>query len=383
MKYSPLKSLFVLLALPLFAQAGNPSPIQTASSKNPKMPQEAAIIPEDHSLGWSLGAGVQWRQIGEVSFRGATLRGPRHLPSAPSGSSGSIGYSDGFVRRDSSGGGQTWNWGYESASQIRGNGLTFNGSSSQLTSRTITSRPNLDQSDEASGLGFYIRLDSPEVLNWRHLTLSAGLGYSFAQDKVGRSGIAYRAERQTFLRSQTVRDVYDISAITPLPDAPYNGTFSGPGPVISISPTRREGGGSRERLLDSEVFTSQLDQNLQLQLHTFSLGPRAGFEFGRLTTQCGIGLAVNIVPWDFTSRETLRSNRRGKLKSWPQSESGIDILPGVYAELATQYRLSKRWSVNTGIRYDWSQNLEGEAAGTVFEVDLGGWTATLGLSLSL
>jgi hypothetical protein len=373
-----LNHLHVWLSLPLIASAGAPTPLESPISKNPKQPADAAVIPVQPT-GWTLGAGFQWRQMGEASFHGGRLKGPSLLPPAANTYRGSTRYRDGFVSPDSTGGAQTWNWGYNSASQVSGNNLTLSGTSTQIISRTLTSGSHMEDAEDPSGLGFYLSIESPDLVQWSHLSLSTALGYSFAQDEAGSSGIAYRAERQVIERSQSLLDVYDISAITPLPTAPYSGTFSGPGPVISMAPASRNRSSVTERLLFSEVFTSHLDQSLDLQLHTFSLGPRVGFDLGRFHLQAGLGLAINIVPWDFDSRETFRSNRRGTLKTWTTSDSGTDILPGLYAELAAQYRLTKRWHINTGVRYDWSQSLEGQVAGTTFDVDLGGWTATLGI----
>ncbi len=370
-----------LLCLPLLASGGAPTaPLETAAAKNPKQPEEAVVLPAETG-GWTLGAGPQWRQIGEASFRGGGRAGPSHLPAPPKGGGGIRGgYSDGYVRPDATGSGQTWNWGYNSASQINGNNLTLSGSSSEIVTRTLARGYNTDWSDDLSNAGFYLLLESPELVKWEHFSLSAALGYSFAQDEVGRRAVAFRAERFTTLRTRNVTDVYDISAIAPAPAAPYQGTFNGPGPVISLTPASSSGGGgTRERLLGSEVFTSYLEQSLELQLHTLSLGPRTSMEFGSLRLLAGLGLAVNIVPWEAESRETLKNSRGRTLKTWTASESGTDVLAGLYAELGAEWRFTKRWSLNTGVRYDWSQPLEGEVSGTEFDVDLGGWTAMLGL----
>ncbi len=372
------KSLLSLLCLPLLASGGTPQ-VAAVAAKNPKQPAAAAVLPEPRPE-WTVGAGAQWRQMGEASFRGGGRAGRQHLPEAlKSGGGISTGYSNGFVRPDSSGGNQTWNWGYNSASQVSGDFLTLSGSSREVISQTLASSYNTDWSDDLSGVGFYLTLGSPELLRWRKLTLSAALGYSFVQDDTSRESLAFRAERREVLRTRSVTDLYDISAIAPPPDAPYSGSFAGPGPVISLRPARSSGGGVSEQSRGTEIFTSQLRQSLEVQLHTISLGPRVGMEWGSLRVLGGLGFALNIVPWDADSRETLRSNQRGTLKTWHDTASGTDVLPGVYAELVAEWRFAKRWSLSTGVRYDWSESLEGEVGNAEFDVDLGGWTAMLGV----
>ncbi len=370
--------LLPLLCLPLLAQAGPPD-MTTVAAKNPKQPMEAAVLPAPRPE-WTIGAGVQWRQIGEASFRGGSRARLHHLPAAPrSGGGISSGYSNGFVLPDSANNSQTWNWGYDSASQVSGGFLTLSSSSRQVFTETLASSYNTDWSDDLSGAGVYFLLESPDLVKWRNFSLSAALGYSFVQDDTSRESVAFRAERTTWVRTRNVADLYDVSAIAPLPAAPYSGSFNGPGPLISLAPARRSGGGVREQSSGTEIFTSELSQSLEVQLHTISLGPRFDVEFGSLRLLAGLGYALNIVPWDADSQETLRSNRRGPLRTWRDSASDTDLLSGLYAEISAEWRFARQWSLSAGARYDWSESLQGEVGAADFDVDLGGWTATLGL----
>lgn len=370
--------LTLLLGFPILTLAGTPD-ISSVAAKNPNPPQEAADLP-DARPEWTLSAGPQWRQIGEAQFKGGSRAGRSHLPAAPKGGGGlSTGYADGYVLPDSSGGAQTWNWGYRNASQVSGDFLSFSSRSSELISRTVSNSFSTDWSDDLSNVGFFLLLESPTVVQWKHLSLSAALGYSFVQDDTSSESLAFRAIRSSHLRTRDVTDWYDISAIAPVPPAPHSGNFNGPGPVISLTPARSLGGGVREQSLGSEVFTSHLRQSLELQLHTLSLGPRASFQFGSLRVLAGLGFALNIVPWDAESSETLRSNKRGTLQTWRDDASGTEVLAGTYVELGSEWRFAKSWSLSAGVRYDWSQKLEGSLGGTEFEVDLGGWTAMLGV----
>lgn len=369
------KSLFLLYSLSIVVHAGPPD-IGTVAAKNPKEPIAAVTVPEPKAT-WTVGAGALWRQMGEVQFHGGRRANASHLPAGINRRSGA-GHPNGYVLPDSSGTSQTWNWGYDSPSQISGNYLMLDAYSSSLNSRTSVSKYNTDWSEDLESAGFYLSLESPTLFQSNKLTLSASLGYSFTEDEVSQNSLAFRAIRSNVLRTYHGRDFYDVSALSPLPSAPNQGTFNGPGPIIDVNPVQRSGG-VKESIAGTEIFTSHLQQSLEVQLHTLSLGPRAGVELGNVRLLAGLGFALNIAPWDAESVETLTSSRSGVLRKWHDSSSGTEILPGAYAELSAEWNFAKQWLLSAGARYDWSESLKGEVGNASFDVDLGGWTAMLGL----
>ena len=373
-----MSRLLLLSLLPLALHAGTTPALKTAAAKNPKAPVQALELPPE-ALGWTLGAGLQWRQIGEVSFGGGHHARASDIPVMRGESSGSgSGYSNGYVRPDSTNGPNTWNWGFNDPSQVVGNTLTFSGSNTEIFQRVLAQSLDSAWSEDLAGLGIYFELESPTLLKWKRFNLSAVAGYSFVQDETERSLDAFSAVRQTMLIHNSFTDAYDISGIAPV--APQQGTFNGPGPVISRTPISRTGGhGSTATMLDDEVITSRVEQSFKINLHTLSLGPRIGMDFGKLRATAGLGLAINLADWEASSNETLRSESGKVLKRWQDSTSELEILFGGYAELGAHYAINERWSINANLRYDLSQDLSGQVANTPIHLDLGGFTAMVGV----
>lgn len=374
-----------LFFVPLLAIAGTPAnAIKAAAAKNPKAPVQA-MNTAAAATGWTLGAGVIWRQIGEVSFGGGHYAGPGHLPAFQGRSIGGSGYSDGYVLPDITGSAiQTWNWGYNNASQVQGNSLVFSGSSSSLTQSTSMSSRDSGWSDDLQNAGVELRAESPALFQWRQFSLSAAMGYSFTRDEADESREAFHAQRTTWLQQSSVRDVYDITAIAPIPGAPFNGTFNGPGPVISLSPQSSTGGGSgdREKLYE-DVYSSAVHQSLDIRLHTLSFGPKVSTIAGRVRVVGGLGLALNIADYeaDYDERLTVqRGNARARLlREWHESDSGTDVVPGFYLETSAEVLLAPRWVGYISGRYDWAGSVDGQLGPSSFDVDLSGWTLGLGV----
>jgi hypothetical protein len=370
--------LFLSSMLLAFASTEAAEPAGFPEGYSTEAARDMSTQTSNASSGWRLSAGGQWRQIGRVSFRGGSRAGLGNLPAVPNGGKAQSGYTNGYVRPDSAGGAETWNWGYTDAAQVQGNFLVLNGNlPTGARTRTTTQSYQTDWQDDLANAGFFVLLESPTLAGWQHLTLSAALGYGFAMDQSRQDRLAFRAERSSFQLPGGGADHYRISGESSLPSAPYSGTFTGPGQMISRTPTFRLGGGGGKHL-GTEVFTSQLSQSLEVQLHTFSLGPRAGVNFANLRMLAGLGFALNVAAWNAESRETLRSDQRGTVKVWRDEASGTDLLPGAYAELGAEWTLKRNWYLTGGLRFDWSQSLEGGLGGAEWDVALGGWTASLG-----
>lgn len=376
-----------LLFVPLVAIAGTPAnALKAAAAKQPKQPVQA-ISQAPALAGWTLGAGVIWRQMGEVSFSDGHHAGVKHLPASTERSTGSGGggYSDGYVLGDSTGSAtQTWNWGYNNASQVQGNTLVFSGSSSSLTQSTSLSSQDSGWSDNLDGVGVELRAETPALLKWRQFTLSAAMGYSFVRDETEGSREAFGAERTTWLQQSSVRDVYDITAIAPIPGAPHQGTFNGPGPVLNKTPISSSGGGSgaREKLYD-DVYSSTVRQSLEIRLHTLSFGPDVSMVAGPVRLQGGLGLALNIADYEaeYSERLTVQRGeaRQRLLREWNDSNSGTEVIPGFYLEAQAELPLSPHWSAYVAGRYDWAGSVDGRLGPSSFDINLSGWTASAGV----
>ena len=361
--------LATLGCLPSLLSAGEPA------AKAP--PLEAAVLPAPVTSSWRASFGPQWRQLGRVRLSARPQASARALPAAPR--STSTGASDGFARPDSANGAQTWNWGYNSASQVSGGQLALTQSSSERFAVQRFTQPDWSAEDDLDAPGLFLMIESPTLFAARGISLSAAAGYQFAQDSAGHDALAFQAERLTYQRARTVTAFHDVSGLGALPAAPYTGSFNGPGPLINLSPDRLVSR-AQNRLLESETFSSRIAQELDIGLHTFSLGPRLSLERGPLRFIAGLGAALHLVTWDAFSRETLTSSRRGRLASWTDTRSGTELLAGLYAEASLEYRLTERTFLATSFRYDWAQDFRADLApGSSAQADLGGWSIQAGL----
>ena len=131
---------------PLYAQFGgvpaDKVPLRVTAGKEPHLLAPVDAFPQTQRQGWTIGAGVQWRQIGKASFDSRPRANASAFPaSAADGyqAEGNGHYSDGYVLADSSSGAKTWNWGYDNASQVQGDTLTLHGVSGGVTSSVVVS----------------------------------------------------------------------------------------------------------------------------------------------------------------------------------------------------------------------------------------------------
>lgn len=355
------------------ASAGTPTaPVASALAKNPKATISVAPTAQDNP--WRITAGAQWRAIDGVSFSNGSHAADYTLPAIDLGSIRS-GYSDGYVMPDITGSStQTWNWGYTSASQVQGNNIVLTGSSPGHLLTDVRQTLNTDWSDDGQQWGGFIQIESPTLLKWHGLSLSASAAYSYTPFDYERSALAFSAVRVATL-SSTFSDSYSLGGV-PAPAVPHNGTFNGPGPVISLQPVSSSGGHAGEVI--EEVYASTLTNALDVDLHTLSFGPNISLEHGRLRGSLGLGFALNIAAWDATNTETLTRNG-SVIARWTDSASGTEVLPGLYLQAATEFTLTQQWALQAQARYDWSQQLEGSVGRSSFHVDPTGWTLSLGV----
>jgi hypothetical protein len=376
-----------------------------------KAAKDAAVIqPEENP--WRFTMGPQWRQIGSVDWQTGSAASSWSLPwlagrgragssggsSIPSGA-GDHAYDDGFVNQDLTGStSSTWFWGYDNASQVQGNDLVFHSANGNAFSRFSRSSSsfvrNTGWSDDLSGAGAFAKLESPEVLRRGGLGVSFELAYSWAQDDTSKiSRDVYHAEQRSTLVSGggAIEDRYDVTGLF-LPLAPYEGTFAGPGVTIPNAPYSRtvSGGGSGGEVSDvrTAIFSSDVRESFEVDLHTLSFGPRVNVQCNKdVRLGFGLGLALNIADWDADYEETLSVRENGHaarvLRRWDAGASGTEVLPGFYLEAMAQFQLAERLAAYLGGRYDWSESLSEDVGPSQVRFEPGGWSIMAGLTLSL
>jgi hypothetical protein len=134
-------------------------------------------------------------------------------------------YDNGFVLPDISGNsGMTWNWGYNSASQVTGDLLNF-------TRLDNTAAGTVNNGSSNTGLGGEVVLGMELFrfdLGQKEARFGFEGGFGYNPFSMKYSGVS----QGTAAYTQTS---YSLGGIIP-PEAPYAGAFNGPGPLISTTP---------------------------------------------------------------------------------------------------------------------------------------------------
>lgn len=365
-----------------------------ASGKAPVPDLSSAAAPSRSHFRFSAGAG--YRAMGGVEFETGSRSGREVLPfprTALRGLRSQAGsateyadrlYADGYVNQD--GGtladGSTWFWGYETTAQLSsagtGSSLTFHGQSDseERETRRVSDRDPGSWDTDPDGAVPVLGLDWSYDLTPR---LSAGISlqYSFLGFDGAHSLSNFSARGTRVSQAVVLTDTYDLGTVI-APAAPWRGSLEGPGPLISNLPSSRvvSPGG----VLDSErtSFFNRIQESLDVNLHTLSLGPTLSAKAGVADFTLGVGLSLNVADWSATHTETLYEQREDRslkvLKRWAERSSGTDVLPGFYVQMAASVPLTRHLSLSGFGYYAWSRTLEARIGPSRFTVDPSGWT---------
>jgi opacity protein-like surface antigen len=251
-------------------------------------------------------------------------------------------YENGYNRVDSSGNtGQgacencTWNWGYDRAGQVSANG--------QFLSLSSTSQEGETDADE-------------DVSHGAELTY---------QRELGQIGRAYWGVEGAFnfmtlglegdLGATRITDRYSLTVegttITP-PLPPYEGSFQGPGPVISDTPIRSV----------SQLASSSRD--FDADIYGFKVGPYIEWPFAeKWSLLFSGGLAIASINSDF------------KLTDGPtgasDSDSDSDWNIGAYVSGNIIYNITPTIDIFAGAQYQYLGDYTHEFGVHEAEVDFG------------
>jgi len=251
-------------------------------------------------------------------------------------------YDDGYVLNDVSGnaGGQTWNWGYDNASQLTGNnGVAFNRTTAVPTGGSAGNADNA-----ASHPGFELAYDRQLGAcngDWHNMRYGIEgafncLPISLHDDSTYAANVSQRT------------DVYGYTPGTTPPSNPYQGSKNGPGFVISDTP-------SSSSIAPAMSAMVSVSDNFYANLWGFRLGPYLEFPFGeqqQFTVSVSGGLAVGLL--DASENWTQTVAIGGGSSTTRGGGTDFEALWGGYASLNADYQFNKYWGVIGGVQY---QNL--------------------------
>ena len=287
---------------------------------------DAPENPNRFSLGPRFGLNFK------ASFnQNATFRSPTVNPGAAIGGVDHV-YDDGYVRVDSSGnlGGVTTFWGYQNASQVVGGAMEYHAIQASSPA-SVSDNPQLGV--ELIYQRVVGSLPTPFAGRWG---LEAGFGYTALDLRNRRSGIV-PVTTDTF--------TFPIGVLPPA--APYNGTFTGPGPFLGDTPVR------------TATIASQSGQHkLSGDMFSLRLGPFAEWNLTSqlsLSASIGVTLAPTTVDYDFSETDTLAS---GASFAASGHSSKSSLLYGPYVGGMLRYDLTPQWGIYVGAQFQSLTSLE-------------------------
>lgn len=349
---------------------------------------------------WSISAGPSFRQIGTVRANTGFRSNIGIIPSFVGGESRilpMIGdpdspadrvYDDGFVRQDAGtpNDGSTWFWGYDNPGQIQGHQLVFSATGSQSVRRDRFEVPNRGpfREDRLRGFTPHVQLDarSPHrIAGWK-FGLSGAFDFTQVDEHFTFSSFSGAQFRDDFRLD--IEDRFDLGGVIP-PQAPYVGTFAGPGPVIRNFSTSRS---INPVLLSTETasITNIVNTELGIDVFSFGFGPSFSRSVGPVNIGLQVGVMINVYDWNASQNEQLTANHASgvtEVARWAESDSGTKFRPAIYAQMEAFHQLDERISLGGYVRYDIAKDFRMQAGPTLFHVDPTAFTTGLMIRYSL
>jgi hypothetical protein len=317
----------MLIAFGAWAQQAPPASENAVEPSKPLPPLEEPKEPLKNKIGLSYRMGlnitVDFKKLG--GFPAISDPGPSLGITNRSYDNGSYN----FVDVSGNAGGQTWFWGYEQPGQLQGNALVMESSSSPAD---VTSKNR--ENDPQHGLEITYSRELHRDEKWR-FGAEVGLGWTTVDVEDSRS-----------LRGNInkITDSYTIPEGVVVPNAPYHGTFLGPGALISALPERNTTVISRaaeitgERTLNADVYTLRLGPYFEVPIYK------------KLSFILNGGLTLAIGDIDFSYRETVTIEGSGSVTR-SSSGSQTDFLVGGYVGGNLTYALSEKFGLFAGVQY--------------------------------
>jgi hypothetical protein len=314
-------------------------------------PTAAPIASNPNPSRWRLGVGYAPLIGLKTEFSGLGNFSPA-FQAQPLGGGVDYNYDNGFVRVDSSDnfGDETWNWGYENASQVDPSGL---GSVDFSLTRSLADGSVDEDGGGEAGIELFGYLDMGAVTI--PMLEKRGATWGF------RGGFHYdhvNVENQSTVSSSTVTqtDRFSLNG-TAAPSAPYRGgSFDGPGPLISDSPSRSFGSGTSALISGS--------RDLDVHLNIFSLGSYLELPvLANLSLMFEGGVSAGIAAGSYDFQSSTSITGLGSRQS-SGSDSQTRVLPGFYLGIEAIYQLDKNWAIQAGGRYQYMDEFNLESNGS-------------------
>lgn len=259
-------------------------------------------------------------------------------------------YSDGYVLQDISGnaGGQTWNWGYNNASQVNAvnNTVDFH----NYSNKSLPGSNTADNDSPTSG--FELAYDRQIGIKESWHNMAYGIEGAFNYTPISFN---INATYSGTVNKNT--DTYSYTPGTTPPGAPYQGSYGGPGFVINVPPTSSS---------SSTAATMTEHQSYTGNLWGFRLGPYIELPITeKFTFHTSGGLAIGLLDSSASWQETITIPGAA---TYSRQGGGNDFsaLYGFYIGADALYQINKKWGIDVGVQYQdlgtYNHNFGGQSA---------------------
>ena len=286
-------------------------------------------------------------------------------------------YDDGYVRKDfgTEIDGDTWHWGYDSASQVQGGNLLFHAYDgiglvgAGASSTVLTGWKD----DTGSDAGFMVQAD---LLLIRSKKINGGILAGLSLSSF--SAVNTRTQDPGDFEERFITDTYDLFGIIP-PPPPYSGGIIGPAPVLFNTPSSRR--------VDTRAIPgvhSEITEALEIDLATISLGGFAEYNSRFWRLALSIGPTANFVKWDAARNELLFGpSSSSNPNVLTDQHSGSEWAIGYFGQMTIGVHVSERLTLGILGRYDWLDDISGTIGPSTYTAEFAGvsYGAHVGWSL--
>jgi hypothetical protein len=286
-------------------------------------------------------------------------------------------YDNGYVRRDSSGGGgiepnTTWNWGYNDPAQYDAVAGTLSFQRQGVPRYRALTDGGGGREDDMLGAG-----------------LQAALGLALKQSArwtanlvVGFQGIWGESKLRENAAYVTVTDVYNVAGIAPFPAAGHRGAYAGPFDpaatppytVINNLPSQRT-----ETPFAATGVPSSIAFHVDQGLYQISLGPQIGYAASsRLRLHVIPKISLNVWDMQVERTETFQFGDGTGRTSWRDTADKLKAAFGLSGVAGADLDLGKGWFTGIFGGYEWVPDKTKINVGpNTVSLDASGWVAGL------
>jgi len=299
-------------------------------------------------------------------------------------------YDDGFSLLDPGtnnaeavgGAGQTWNWGYNAAAQVNSGTKVLSLSKAGGYRGTYSSVATLadEKDDNLAHNGVYLSAGS-KLASFGGVKVSwkAGIGF-LDSDRCEFSFSNFAADYATY--SYVVVDTYNLSGLTSIPGAPYAGTYDGPGPVISNTPSSR----SVTKVSGTGAWTSANQVRIKVDNEITDLFLALPVELvstGRISFGVEPSLHLLHANIMIDRHESYRSGKNGVTDTWDQNVKTPELLLGAGLDAFVRVDVSQSVFVTLSGGFSKVFGTKTETLGpNDVKLDLDAWQASIGIGWS-